>query len=77
MAIVLCDNDMTRNLGYKYRIKDLCGTHIFLNVVILSRPGHEKPRTEDRTKKNREPEPNLTETENFGSISVPSSQEPK
>ena len=51
MAIVLCDNDMTRNLGYKYRIKDLCGTHIFLNVVILSRPGHEKPRTEDRTKK--------------------------
>ena len=36
-------------------------------------------KTENRgpNRKNREPEPNRTETENFGSSSVPDSQEPK
>ena len=64
--------------------KDLYDLYLML-VYVASRyspDSRESPwarKTENRrpNRKNREPESNRTETENFGSYSVPSSQEPK
>ena len=54
--------------------------HVFLcsdEVSTSASPWARKTENRGPNRKNREPEPNRTETENFGSISVPSSQEPK